>query len=184
MHGWDVDKTVSFHVTRGLQLFSLKPCKSFSPDLQVSYSELSEWEILAGLSVYLTFVVYRIMSIFRSITFNYVGLTLHLAVKSFVNFAKNENLENYTKSSWSFKNELLQKYGKLKLLSEKNNEAWAIYVFFVLMDHILWLATDLNLGMREPTFAGRLVHFWYFADVFCLTWFAAEAKRKVAEFDS
>ncbi|CAL8103694.1 unnamed protein product [Orchesella dallaii] len=137
-------------------------------------------EIIFGAMNLLISLPYHLLSSYRITSFLYPGMILHSATKKFVNEALN-SVPGYC-NGISQKDCLLQKYSQLKKLTEALNEVWSVTFFFVMVDHTLWLTTDLNLGIHEKAWTRKVIVTWFFIGVIILMVYASEVSRKMTIF--
>ncbi len=120
---------------------------------------------------------YAFLAAFRNFTFIHPVLILLAAVRRFIDDIVLGG--SFHGRSRNIREHILQKYAQLKMLKQSINDCWALAYFCILMDHILWLATDLNVGMKETGIINKLTVLWFFWGVIVLLIMASEVSRKV-----
>jgi len=133
-------------------------------------------EMIFGFMNILIALPYHLLSSYRITSFVYPGMILHTATKAFVAGA----MIPFHKGCSINRDWILQKYSELKRLTDALNEVWSLTFFFVMVDHILWLTTDLNLGLQERAWTRKVIVTWFFIGVIILMVYASEVSRKVS----
>lgn len=142
-----------------------------------NFDQISLCEIGFAMIPYALSLPYSFLAAFRNFTFIHPVFILYAAVTRFICETVIEG--SFRGRSRIIREHILQKYSQLKMLKQSINDCWAFAYFCILMDHILWLATDLNVGMRETGFIQKMTVLWFFWGVIVLLIMASEVTRKV-----
>lgn len=171
---WDVLKTLKWSSNEFKKNIFLFETKAWTgPNTAVGFSLTDIAYCLVPSSIYMG---YYIVAVVRVTSFFHPAVTLNAAVNAFMKEVMVDDFEEVSK------NNLHEHYAQLKLLNRSINEVWGLTNFFILMDHVLWLATDLTVGFKETGVVARLHMICFCLGVIVLAIIASEISRKVFNF--
>lgn len=186
-NNFDFWRTFHWSVVAGKRYIFAGEMTSYNINLQNgsytccnNFEKISFCEMGFAMIPYFLSLPYAFLAAFRNFTFVHPVLVLLSAVRRFIDeTVMNESFQGRSGRSRNIREHVLQKYAQLKMLKQSINDCWAFAYFCILMDHILWLATDLNVGMKETGFINKLTVLWFFWGVIVLLFMASEVSRKV-----
>lgn len=159
------------------------------------------WGILnysLGLYNLVLIVMYAVVNAFLITSYMYAPVTLWVAVRQFCNTVvpnihsdhndDNEIPENTLRilqlkhdklGAKMISNQIFLKFNELQRISKNFNNVWGAFYFIAILDYIVWLATDLDSGIKEKDWLSRGSSIWHFTTIMLLLYFSSECSRMV-----
>ncbi len=137
---------------------------------------------------------YTLVTSFFTAAFLYAPISLWVAVRRFttevvpqnisdesekVNFLRVMQTKSYQTSTKIIGDTIFQKYKELHKISILFNGVWGIFYFMAILDYIVWLATDLDAGIKAKDWLSRTSSAWHFGTTVFLLVFSSECFRMV-----
>lgn len=138
---------------------------------------------------------YTLVTSFFTAAYLYAPISLWVAVKRFttevvpqhisdesdeVNFIHVIQVKSNQASTKIIGDTIVQKYKELHKISSLFNCVWGIFYFMAILDYIVWLATDLDAGIKAKDWLSRTSSAWHFGTTVFLLVFSSECFRMVS----
>lgn len=138
---------------------------------------------------------YTVVTSFFTAAYLYAPISLWVAVRRFTTevipqniFDESEQLKfpheiqttQDQKDTKSIGDTIVQKYKELLKISSLFNCVWGIFYFVAILDYIVWLATDLDVGIKAKDWLSRTASAWHFGTIMLLLFFSSECFRMVS----
>ncbi|CAL8141039.1 unnamed protein product [Orchesella dallaii] len=167
---------------KGLFYQQFLPSANFTVNVndQISLGDLHGSDLILWLLASLILPASGLATAFRVVALLHPSITLFHGVTVFMEKATSLlELEQDIKSK---KKIILDEYLELRNLSKVYNEVWGSLTLISVLDFIVWLSTDLDVGLKAKFWIARLSAIWFFFAVFIPLLLCGEISRRMTNF--
>lgn len=160
-------------VAQGKFTFFLAPSNSSLIDLPET--ESIRWDdIILAIGQFAATLTSEIQGYFVVVAFGTSSVTIWLAARNFK--------ERIQKGAYKNLEVITEAFQELSRLSDSINRVWHVVFFALVLDAILWLATDLDRAFRTPDYFVKMHISYWLLYTGVSTVLSAEAARIVSSF--